>query len=153
MVIPIFIHKHDQQIPRNNRAGEQEQEQEQSLCTVCLRMWSAAYLLWIHAVVVAPSLPLLPHSLECLFLLPVASLLYSFIALCDAFNSFDSFGYTQAAFNLNQYTASECHRRTLTRSPTCICHSLVVERHSLPLPGTIQKIPKWVCFAVEWVLD
>lgn len=123
MVIPIFIHKHDQQIPRTME-------------------WSrgAAWLLTVHSLFAdVVSLFAVDHSSCSRVFVPFAvpievpAWLYSY-SKCDAFNSFesfDSFGYTQAAFNLNQYTASECGR--FEQVPLLLSIALSRSRHTFAI--------------------
>lgn len=154
MVIPIFIHKHDQQIPRTMEWSRGAVWLLCWLCTVCLRMWSVC-LLWITAV-----------ALECLFLLqfplrflpgsiPIPSAMRStlsrIVRLFRIHSSSIQFKSIHGVWMRTLWASSIAPlHRTLTL-PTYVCHSL--RKALVALHSTIQKIPKWVCFAVEWVLD
>lgn len=125
MVIPIFIHKHDQQIPRTMQWSRGaawlladcaqfvcgcgqfvccgSQQLLSSVCSFCSSHWGSCLALFLFQV-------------RCvqLFLEP-----------------FDSFGYTQAAFNLNQYTASECGR--FEQVPLLLSIALSRSRHTFAI--------------------
>jgi len=61
-------------------------------------------------------------------------------------------GYTQAAFNLNQYAMPACLPATLCMAAGDALSKLLYSLQ-MPLNSVAPfKDSKWVCFAVEWVL-
>lgn len=153
MVIPIFIHKHDQQIPRSREwrgsslttdcaqfvcgCGQSvccgSQQLRSSICSFCSSYWGSCIALF-------------------LFLFQVRCVqLFRIVRLFRIHSSSIQFKSIHGVW-MRTLWASSCAplHRTLTL-PTYVCHSL--RKALVALHSTIQKIPKWVCFAVEWVLD